>query len=267
MSKRFTDTLLWEEAWFQELPAKYKLFWFFIKDRCDMSGVWPINQRNVTHFIGEKLNIEEAVERLNLDDFGEPLATGSERVVVINGCKLWLTKYIAFQCGPNFPKSNCAPHQAVLQLIEKHGLDSVERVSIPLKTREDKEVKKAKTRARKAPAQESPEAIELRDLWNKYRFEQYGLSIDDSKTATLKWISRRLKEHTPEILRRCIDWRFEQLEIEGTEGKYIGKVTNFFGDAALFENYLADDWQPPKPKRQVEEPKEVWPTIPTRKKT
>jgi len=212
MSKRFTDTLLWEEAWFQELPAKYKLFWFFIKDRCDMSGVWPINQRNVTHFIGEKLNIEEAVERLNLDDFGEPLATGSERVVVINGCKLWLTKYIAFQCGPNFPKSNCAPHQAVLQLIEKHGLDSVERVSILLKTREgedkDKEQEQDKTKALLTfPTNGTPKLWHLNEKQVTEWIELYpGVDVLAECRKALAWVKSNRKKTARGMKRFLNGW-------------------------------------------------------------
>ena len=71
MSKRFTDTALWEEAWFLELSSKYKLFWVFIKDRCDGAGVWPINERNLKHYIGEKIDIQDALIELNMDDSGQ----------------------------------------------------------------------------------------------------------------------------------------------------------------------------------------------------
>ena len=40
MAKRFTDTEIWEQDWFIDLPNKYKLLWNYIKDKCDNVGIW-----------------------------------------------------------------------------------------------------------------------------------------------------------------------------------------------------------------------------------
>ena len=41
--KRLCNRDIWkEERWFRILEPNLKLVWFYLKDRCDWAGVWPI---------------------------------------------------------------------------------------------------------------------------------------------------------------------------------------------------------------------------------
>ena len=58
-TKRFTDANKWEDAWYLDLPLKYKMFWLFLLDRCDNAGIWEVNFKLAEFFIGEKFEPTE----------------------------------------------------------------------------------------------------------------------------------------------------------------------------------------------------------------
>ena len=63
MAKRFTDSEKWKDAWFMDLPSKYKLFWLYLLDECNHAGIWKVNFKISTFYIGEHLEYSE-VKRL-----------------------------------------------------------------------------------------------------------------------------------------------------------------------------------------------------------
>jgi|TARA_R100000093_G_C1923621_1_gene66443 hypothetical protein len=111
MARRFTDTGLYEKAWFQELPNQYKLFWEYITKKCDNAGFWSINFGMVSYiFNGLKFKEDEL-----LSVFGG-------RIVKIQPDKYFLPKFIRFQQKTyelNF--SNLA-HRQIIKLLEDNGL-------------------------------------------------------------------------------------------------------------------------------------------------
>jgi hypothetical protein len=93
MSKRFTETAIWDDAWFQALPLKYKLLWKYICDKCRLSGAWPTNLSLAEFQIGDRLDPSEALAGFN---------NGKERVKVCNG--VWLIlDFVSFQYGQLHP--------------------------------------------------------------------------------------------------------------------------------------------------------------------
>jgi len=90
MAKRLHDTEIWEEDWFIALPDLHKLFWFFIKDRCDKGGVWRVN----------KLPFEQKQKQsIDINLFLNTVNTDKQRIEVISNNK-WLIKgFFAFQYG------------------------------------------------------------------------------------------------------------------------------------------------------------------------
>ena len=47
MAKRFTSTEIWNEDWFLDMPAEYKLFWYYMLCECDHAGLFKVNFINI----------------------------------------------------------------------------------------------------------------------------------------------------------------------------------------------------------------------------
>lgn len=92
MGKRFTDTDKWDRPWFRMLPDRYKLFWQFLLDRCDVAGVWYVDVEIASFYLGSEIDRDMA-ERL------------FDKQIEVKGDK-WLVKdFVSFQYG-NFSPSN-----------------------------------------------------------------------------------------------------------------------------------------------------------------
>lgn len=107
--KRMTETEKWDDPWFRTLKPEYKVFWEFIRDRCDCAGVWKVDFAAVEFFTGLKLNPQEV-----LSAFGG-------RVVDITKGRWWVVKFVSFQCGAILSDKSI-PHQKVKAKLVEHGL-------------------------------------------------------------------------------------------------------------------------------------------------
>jgi hypothetical protein len=85
MAKRFTDTGKWNH-WFKGLPAKMKLAWIYINDKCDHAGILEIDEVIISHEIGFRVTALEFKEA-----FGDRIA--------ISGSTLLITSFMDFQYG------------------------------------------------------------------------------------------------------------------------------------------------------------------------
>ncbi len=136
MSKRFTSTQIWEEDWFIEMPLEYKMFWFFIKDKCDHSGMFKINVRvfNSTH--GVQVDSEIAFELFN---------KGKERLRKVNGSMWLIEDFFKFQYGGNMNLNNRV-HKSVEESYIKHGvnLESIRGLNVVKDGVKDKDKDKDK---------------------------------------------------------------------------------------------------------------------------
>jgi hypothetical protein len=100
MSKRFTDTNIWDQSWFLELSPESKNIWQFLEKSCDCAGIWKIDIPEMRRKIGYKnINLSNFLEEVNRDYnklTGEPVVRN--RVMLIaDDTKLWLTGFISFQ--------------------------------------------------------------------------------------------------------------------------------------------------------------------------
>lgn len=95
MSKRFTETNIWSEDWFLELPKNYKLLYFYIKDNCDHAGIWRPNLRLFEAIIEDKVDLKLAIELFN---------NGKNRIQILNCGRWFLLDFFVFQYGTTF---NC----------------------------------------------------------------------------------------------------------------------------------------------------------------
>lgn len=111
MSKRFTDTDKWKDAWFMDLEPIMKCFWIYLCDTCDCAGVWRVNFKQASFAIGAVLDKQSAVKALG------------ERVVVLNKEKWFVEKFIRFQY-PRGLSQNSKAHSGVLKSLEYHKIET-----------------------------------------------------------------------------------------------------------------------------------------------
>lgn len=110
MAKRFMTTELFEDAWFMDLPAKYKLFWIYLLTKCNNSGIWQVNWKLAQFYVGDNLEPVE-VKRIF-----------SDRIKEFEDGKYWfIPKFIHFQYGDKLSKSNPAT-RGVIKILEDYNL-------------------------------------------------------------------------------------------------------------------------------------------------
>src|ERR1035437_2317533 len=100
MSKRFTDTNIWEQSWFIELSPESKNIWQFLEKSCDCAEIWKIDIPEMKRRIGYKnIYLSTFLEEVNRDYnklTGDPI-TRNRVMLIANNTKLWLTGFISFQ--------------------------------------------------------------------------------------------------------------------------------------------------------------------------
>ena len=124
MPKRFTATEIWEEDWFIEMPLEYKIFWFFVKDKCDQAGFFKLNIKSFNTAHSTNVDIETAFELFN---------KGKKRLRKVNGSMWLLEDFFKFQYGQKFNIDNRV-HVGIEKIYCSHGvsigsLKGIERVS------------------------------------------------------------------------------------------------------------------------------------------
>lgn len=109
MAKRFTDTGKWQKKWFRTLPTKYKCFWQYILDSCDIAGIWDVDIELASFVIGEKL------------DRAEILSFFKKQVVIISSDKWFLQEFVNFQNGLKLNEASPV-HKKIISILEKYTL-------------------------------------------------------------------------------------------------------------------------------------------------
>lgn len=119
MAKRFITTSIFEDAWFMDLPAKYKLFWIFLVTNCDHTGIWQVNYKLARFYVGEDL------------EPGECERVFRERIVKINDGKYWfIPKFIEFQYGTTLKTSNKALEKVIASIDKNDLLQFLPKITI-----------------------------------------------------------------------------------------------------------------------------------------
>lgn len=108
MSKRFTDTTIWDKPWFRMLDPCDKCAIRYIFDKCDNVGVWIPDYDAANFFIGAEINWASLPEKVN------------GNIKILPNKKWYLPDFCDFQYGEL--KENNAPHRSYLALLQKHGL-------------------------------------------------------------------------------------------------------------------------------------------------
>ena len=152
MPKRFTDTGIWvDKPWFIDLSPSEKCAWFFITARCDNVGVWKPNYKIAELTIGEKVDWEALLEKLN------------SNVEVLENGKWWLPDFCDFQYGELKPTNK--PHLSYIRLLEKHDLlyrikGYPRGIHAPKEKEKDKELEKELEKEKDKSGTEAKECLD-----------------------------------------------------------------------------------------------------------
>ncbi len=132
MAKRMTDSAKWQDAWFMDLPSKYKLFWLYILDTCDHAGVWRVNFKVASFHIGEHLEPSEVKRILN------------DRLQIISDEYWFVKKFIEFQYGGI---KNDSVGKSAQRILERHNLlGAIEGLTSTYEGTKDKDKDKVKNK-------------------------------------------------------------------------------------------------------------------------
>jgi hypothetical protein len=112
MAKRFTDTEIWDQDWYIDLPNKYKLFWNYIKDKCDSVGIWRPNKGMAQRIIGEPINLDEFLSFINIE---------KQRVLLLNSGRWFIRDFFIFQYGEKFSPTSPV-HKGALKILLQNGI-------------------------------------------------------------------------------------------------------------------------------------------------
>lgn len=113
MPKRFFATELWAEDWFLEMPAEYKLFWFYILSECDHAGLFRVNVKKFKIITGKNIGVETAIHWFNM---------GKERIRRVSE-KLWLIEdFFNFQYGSTM-NLNSKVHESVQKAYNQANIN------------------------------------------------------------------------------------------------------------------------------------------------
>lgn len=108
MAKRLTDTEIWDQDWFIDLPNKYKLVWNYVKDKCDNAGIWRPNKSLLQKIIGEPLNLDEFLQFVNID---------KKRIIPLPSGRWFIHGFFIFQYGEKFSLTSPVHKGALKQLV------------------------------------------------------------------------------------------------------------------------------------------------------
>ena len=112
MSKRFTDTEIWNKFWFRKLTPRLKETWRYLCDKCDNAGVWEIDMEALVFNVGENVSFDEIKET-----FGDRVNHFCEEKIFIPG-------FIHFQYKCSVEGLNPAnkAHKSVIDRLKRLGL-------------------------------------------------------------------------------------------------------------------------------------------------
>lgn len=110
MAKRFTDTEIWDKAWFMELTPQMKCLVKYVRDKCDLAGIWNPNYTLASLLIGHKVTEQDLLE----------IDNGKQFEVLPDG-KIYCVDFVEFQYG-NTLSPTSPVHKKVLDLLNKYSI-------------------------------------------------------------------------------------------------------------------------------------------------
>jgi hypothetical protein len=110
MPKRFVDTDIWEKEWFMKLSPADKCLVKYVRDKCDIAGIWSPNYFLASYVIGSEVTEEKLTDIDNGKQFE-----------VLNDGKILCVDFVKFQYGNELNPSSPI-HAKILNLLSKYEI-------------------------------------------------------------------------------------------------------------------------------------------------
>jgi hypothetical protein len=244
MSKRFTDTEIWNEDWFIVLPNDYKLLWKYIKDTCDHSGIWKPNLKRFEFTTG-KVDLDKALEYFNDED--------NIRIVRLKNTKFFLPGFFVFQYGEKMNLNNKVHNSVYINYIKNEvDLTSIrglkEVIQRPKDIDKDKDIEEEdKGGTGEKEKVKFSQYVSMTNEEHSKLVESYGLEFTDkcinaldnykgSKgkkyksdyRAILSWVVEKISKQEKPEKKSHIEQRIEENEVlkKMNEQIYGGGIAN-----------------------------------------
>jgi hypothetical protein len=186
--KRFTDTAIWQDEWFMNLPSDYKLAFMFIKDNCDNAGVWKPNKKLAEMMIGCPVD---------WDDF---LNQCGERIKVIQSGYWWITRFCEFQYGTL--SEACKPHIKIIETLKKYNLLGYTK---GIQTLEEKEEEKDKEEEGKKKRKGVAHLFKNSEFYDFNLFESQFTGTEYEK-CDLRTYHQKVSDWSASGANKKVDW-------------------------------------------------------------
>jgi hypothetical protein len=111
MPKRFTDTDIWEKEWFMSLKPTEKCLVKYVRDKCDLAGIWKPNYMLASYVIGEKVTEEMLISIDNGKQFQK-----------LNDDKILCIDFVRFQYGSQLNPTSPI-HRKVIDLLSRYDIE------------------------------------------------------------------------------------------------------------------------------------------------
>jgi hypothetical protein len=189
MAKRFTDTQIWEKEWFMSLTPKDKCLVKYVRDKCDIAGIWSPNYLLASFYIGEKVTEQDL---LNIDN--------GKQFQVLNDGKVICIDFIKFQYGPSLNPSSPI-HKKVIDILEKYQIEF--GIANGKSTRFQPPKLEEVFEEFKTKVSENQASIESKKFISYY--ESNGWKVGKNpmkswKSAVMNWVSRiKVEKTAPDI--------------------------------------------------------------------
>lgn len=112
MAKRFSDTGIWNEDWFLEMPPEYKLFWYYILSNCNHAGILKVNVTSFSRLNEVKVDSSCALSYFN---------NGKERIRILNSSTWLIEDFFVYQYGETMNLNNRV-HESIANEYQKNQI-------------------------------------------------------------------------------------------------------------------------------------------------
>lgn len=227
MAKRFTDTELWDKEWFMALSCKYKCLVKYVRDKCDLSGIWSPNWGLANSYIGEAVSEKELLEI----DGGKQFKKASSGKIVCIG-------FIEFQYGKLSEKSPV--HRKILNLLEVHKIDYKYPINRVEEKEEDKEEEKVVEEEKEIEGEKNFEILEIQEeaqLWPTFEdfWNEYDKKVGEKGKVKKLW--DKLKQDDREkIMSYVPDYKLSQPDKQYRKNPYTFLYNKSWNDELIFNN-------------------------------